>query len=102
MLQAFMKEAAVIINELQEFLKDRMWNESQAVAAADPLVLRAAVAKRKTEALATKWAIRLQVAAKVSDIKFSFKQKYFRINVHDGAALERVVQVLVSVRRKFL
>jgi hypothetical protein len=60
--QAFVKEAAVALGEVQEQLED----EVRAGAAAAPGAEgQEQAAKRKMTAQVTKWATRLQVAAKV-------------------------------------
>jgi hypothetical protein len=71
--QAFIKEAAVVLGEVQEQLEDEVRAGAAAAPGAAALgaegqeqaAARAVVAKQKMTAQITKWAIRLQVAVKV-------------------------------------
>jgi hypothetical protein len=63
--QQFVKEAAAAVNELQEHLEDEVRAVPAAAEGQEAATLRVLTAKRKVATLATKWATRLQVAAKV-------------------------------------
>jgi hypothetical protein len=63
--QQFMKEAAAAVNKLQEHLEDKVRAVPPPAEGQEAAALRVLTAKRKVATLATKWATRLQVAAKV-------------------------------------
>jgi hypothetical protein len=72
--QCFVKEATAEVNKLREQLEDKVRNTPAAAEGQEQAAQRTVTARRKAAAaLATKWANRLQVAAKVKIKQFCLK-----------------------------